>query len=191
MNHRVTGMKEIISLGMAVMLLLVAGCTTVEYVVAPQTPAITVTEPSITVTPVPAVTPTVVIRQFAVAVQTVVSIVIPTTPDHASKYADYNPVLSIIPMGTALISTGGLNSRADIYINSTDDNQTVNLPVNVTLDGRSASVPLLPGNYIAVLPDKYDNRTEDHTFLITENSVTYVAFNGYSYRQSAASGGCR
>jgi hypothetical protein len=170
-----------------IIFLFVAGCTTP----APQTSSINTTETSITFMPTPAATPTVMIRQIPVSTPVPAPIVVSMTSDHVSKYADYNPALSYTPMGTALVSTPGLNVRADIYINSTDDNSTVNLPVNVTMDGSSTSVPLIPGNYIATLPDKYDNRTEDHTFLIIANSMTYVAFNGYSYRQSAASGGCK
>jgi hypothetical protein len=137
----------------------------------------------------PTVAPTAAIKQAPVATPAPIPAVVSTTSDHVSKYADYNPARSLTPMGTALISTGGLNTRVDIYVNSTDDNRTVNLPVNVTLDGRSTNILLMPGNYTAVLPDKYDNRTEEHAFLIAENSVTYVAFNGYSYRASSG-GGC-
>jgi hypothetical protein len=185
----------ILAIMLVVALLLIAGCTTVEYVASPVPPGeqnITVTTTSVTFqpTPTPALTPTVIIRQIPVAV-TPAPIAVSTTPDHVSKYADYNPALSVIPMGTALIITGGLDSYAAIHINSTDDNRTVNLLVNITPDGNSNRVLLVPGNYNAVLPDRYDNRTEQHDFFIGAGSVTYVSFNGYSYRQSAANGGCR
>ena len=173
-----------------VIFLLVAGCTTTPYTV-PQTSTITPTETSVTFLPTPAVaTPTVAIRQIPVAV-TPAQIVVSTTSDHVSKYADYNPALSVVPMGTALIITGGLDSYAAIHINSTDDNRTVEMLVNITPDGNSNRVPLAPGNYSSVLPDRYDNRTEQHDFFVGADSVTYVSFDGYSYRQSAANGGCR
>jgi hypothetical protein len=91
------------------------------------------------------------------------------------------------PMGTALIITGGLDSYAAVHINSTDNNKTVNLIVNITPDGTSSRILLEPGNYNAVLPDRYDNKTEQNNFFIGADSVTYVSFSGYSYR--ASSGG--
>jgi hypothetical protein len=38
--------------------------------------------------------------------------------------------------------------------------------------------------------DKYNDQTEQHDFFIGAGTVTYVAFDGYSYRASASSGGC-
>ena len=177
---------------LTIALLITAGCTTADYQVqpVPTTEAIivneTVSEPTETIiqTPAPA-------ARFITITPTAPTLpAVSPTSDHISKYADYNPALSVIPMGTALIITGGLDSNAAIHINSTDNNSTVELLVNITPDGNSNRLILIPGNYTSVLPDRYGNGTEQHNFYVGPNSMTYVAFNGYSYRQSVASGGC-
>ena len=153
------------------------------------TPPNTTIPPNSTSAPEPATipAPAVVIRQVPVAAPAPTTIAVSTTPDHISKYADYNPVLSLTHTGAVQIVTGGWGSGASVYINSTES-KNIAMVVNVTPDGSSILLPLEPGNYTAILPDKLDNLTEQHDFYVGEKTVTYVAFNGYTYRVSNGEG---
>ena len=176
---------------LTIALLLIAGCTNVEYIATPvPTEAISTVTGNASVTFQPTETPTAwptPLVKIVTANPTPAPIAVSTTSDHISKYADYNPVLSLTHTGSVQIVTGGWGTGAEIHINSTDPDlkETV---VEVPPDGNAVSLPLEPGNYLATLPDKLDNRTEQHEFYVGNNSITYVAFNGYTYRASNGAG---
>jgi hypothetical protein len=152
-------------------------------------PASTVTEtPNATQQPteIPAIVPTVIVK-IITATPMPTPIAVSTTSDHISKIEDHNPILSLTHTGSVNIITGGWGTGAAIYVNSTESGNTAMI-VNVTPDGSSISLSLAPGNYTATLPDKNDNLSEQHYFYVGENAITYVPFNGYTYRVSNGAG---
>jgi hypothetical protein len=60
------------------------------------------------------------------------------------------------------------------------------LPVKILPDGHSEIFKLLPGNYTAYLPDWNGGEPEHQSFLIREQDITPIWFQGFS----ASSGGC-
>jgi hypothetical protein len=177
-------------LPIAIALMLITGCVTMDYSAEPV-PVVNTVTVNATVTfqpteiPAPAPTPAVVIRQIPAV--TPVPIAVSTTSDHISKIEDHNPILSLTHTGSVNIITGGWGTGAVIHVNSTnpDLKETV---IDVPPDGNAVSLPLEPGNYTATLPDKLDNLSEVHDFYVGNNSITYVAFNGYTYRVSNGAG---
>ena len=174
---------------LTIALLLIAGCTNTDYTVQPVPVVNTVTEtPNATPQPteIPAIVPTVIVK-IITAAPTPVPIAVSTTSDHISKYADYNPVHSLTHTGAVQIVTGGWGTGAEIRINTTDP-ESKETVIEIPPDGNAVRLPLEPGNYLATLPDKLDNLTEQHEFTVEDNAVTYVAFNGYTYRVSNGEG---
>jgi hypothetical protein len=178
---------------LALTIVLMSGCISVDSmgpapveVSTPQTPV-----PELITAPVPAaipiVSPTILVKTVTAAKPMPTTVSVSTTSDHISKYADYNPVLSLPHTGIVNIVTGGWGTGAAIYVNSTESSNTAMI-VNVTPDGSSIGLSLAPGNYTATLPDKNDNLSEQHYFFVGENAITYVPFNGYTYRVSNGEG---
>jgi hypothetical protein len=91
--------------------------------------------------------------------------------------------------GTLFIHTGGFGEELQAYIVPNDGRNSGELQVRILPDGGSEGVSLPPGNYIAYLPDKNGGPSEQLSFFIGPESVTYVSFSGYSYRASSG-GGC-
>jgi hypothetical protein len=60
------------------------------------------------------------------------------------------------------------------------------LQVKILPDGHSGIVRLLPGNYTAYLPDWNGGEPEQQSFMISEEVITPIWFNGFA----ASSGGC-
>jgi hypothetical protein len=170
--------------------MIVAGCTDVEYIVeSTPTEVINTTTDHVSVsiqpTEIPTAWPTPLVKIIPVVVPTPVAV--STTSARISLVVDHNPALSLTHTGSVNIITGGWGTGAEIHVNSTnpDLKETV---VEVPPDGKAVSLPLEPGNYLATLPDKLDNLSERHEFSIGDNAITYVAFNGYTYRVSNGEG---
>jgi hypothetical protein len=149
----------------------------------PASPTPTLTTPIPTPTPTPTLTPV-----PATAVPTVTA-----SGYDESKYKDYNPALEASSAeggsGTLFIHTGGLGEGLTAFIVPNGVQNSGELLVNILPDGCSEGVNLAPGNYIAYLPDKYGGQSEQQSFFIGPNSLTYISFSGYSYRASSG-GGC-
>jgi hypothetical protein len=171
-------------------LMLVAGCTDVEYIVE-STPTevinTTIDHVSVSIQPtqIPTAWPTPLVKIIPAVAPT--PIVVSTTSDHISLVVDRNPALSLTHTGSVNIVTGGWGTGAEIHVNSTNPDLKETI-VNVPPDGNAVSLPLEPGNYLATLPDKFDNLSERHEFSVGDNAITYVAFNGYTYRVSNGEG---
>lgn len=61
------------------------------------------------------------------------------------------------------------------------------LHVRILPDGNSAIVNLMPGSYLAYLPDRSGSQPEEQSFMITSKYLTYVTFTGHA---AGSSGGC-
>jgi len=157
--------------------------------ITPTTIPTTPTPIPTTAIPIPTPTPTPTLTPIpTTAVPTVTA-----SGYEESKYKDYNPALEPSSVeggsGTLFIHTGGLGEGLTAYIVPNDNQNSGELQVNILPDGCSEGVNLAPGNYIAYLPDKYGGQSEQQSFYIGPNSLTYISFSGYSYRASSG-GGC-
>lgn len=110
--------------------------------------------------------------------------------------------------GSLFIRTGGLGQGVTVYLarqgtnvlpvnnifdadgNVIESQTSGYLPVGILPDGCSERVSLMPGNYIAYLPDKYGGLPEQQLFTMNDNSITTISFMGLSYRASSGGGGC-
>lgn len=101
--------------------------------------------------------------------------------------------------GSLFIHTGGVGSDITVYIAPEDGTyrQPIILgalnpeytQVKILPDGCSERVSLPPGRYIAYLPDKNGDETEQQSFVINANYNSDISFTGLSYRSSGG-GGC-
>jgi hypothetical protein len=166
------------------LLLITAGCT-MSHHTQPQAIPNTITTPA-SVTFLPTSTATPVHLRWVPAV-TLEPAIAPTPTPNPAKYKDYTEVP---PANTGIvhIATVGWGANTTIHINSTDGG-TYEKDESILPDGSSTALILEEGNYIAYLPDKTGNMTEQHKFFIGRNEVTYVAFDAYTYRASLK-GGC-
>jgi hypothetical protein len=85
-------------------------------------------------------------------------------------------------------SVGPLNT--DPYANMLGNQNPGYIQVKILPNGESATVSLVPGNYIAYLPVKSGGGLpEQQSFTINANCNTVISFAAYSYRASSG-GGC-
>lgn len=75
----------------------------------------------------------------------------------------------------------------DAYREVVGDQNPGYLHVRILPDGSSGIVNLMPGNYLAYLPDKNGGQPEQQSFTIYAKGMTYVTFEGHA---AGSSGGC-
>jgi len=94
---------------------------------------------------------------------------------------------------TAYIARNGTNvppvdPSFDHYRSEGDRLNPGYLHVRIRPDGNSAIVNLMPGRYLAYLPDRTGSEPEQQSFTINPGYLTYVIFVGHPV--GSAGGGC-
>lgn len=93
---------------------------------------------------------------------------------------------------TAYIARNGTNvppvdASFDHYRSAGEHLNPDYLHVKIMPDGNSAIVNLMPGSYLAYLPDRSGGQPEERSFMINPRYLTYVTFTGHA---AGSSGGC-
>lgn len=93
---------------------------------------------------------------------------------------------------TVYIARNGTNmppfdSSYDPYRSVVEGQNPGYLHVKILPDGSSGIVDLMPGSYLAYLPDRSGGQPEEQSFMINPKYLTYVTFTGHA---AGSSGGC-
>jgi hypothetical protein len=78
----------------------------------------------------------------------------------------------------------------DPYRNGIGDQNPGYLHVRILPDGSSGIVNLMPGTYLAYLPDRSGGQPEQQSFTMYAKDMTYVKFTGHAAGSSGGGCGC-